>query len=194
MKTTLRVVAVIVLLLLNRSVFSQQLRLGDNPYGVEKSAVLELSSNNQGLLLPRISDTTSINSLNPPDGMMIYFTPDKRLLLRSNGYCNRSGVRRQAKQVKGVPGGGSLVSGSTAAGTKKVRRRAAGSADPRYPSPPGAGPQAPAGAALIRVARRFARGQERAALRFRTPGVSDASAEEREQEKCRKQSFHGSNQ
>src|SRR5947208_3492223 len=86
MKTTLRVVAVIVLLLLNRSVFSQQLRLGDNPYGVEKSAVLELSSNNQGLLLPRISDTTSINLLNPPDGMVIYFTPDKRLLLRSNGY------------------------------------------------------------------------------------------------------------
>jgi hypothetical protein len=86
MKTTLRVVAVILLLLLSRSIFSQQLRLGDNPYSVEKSAVLELSSNNQGLLLPRISDTTSINLLNPPDGMVIYFTPDKRLLLRSNGY------------------------------------------------------------------------------------------------------------
>jgi hypothetical protein len=86
MKTTLRVAAVTILLLLGRSVFSQQLRLGDNPYSVEKSAVLELSSNNQGLLLPRISDTTSINLLNPPDGMVIYFTPDKRLLLRSNGY------------------------------------------------------------------------------------------------------------
>src|SRR5258706_9741440 len=86
MKSALRVVAVVLLLLLSRSVFAQQLRLGDNPYSVEKSAVLELSSNNQGLLLPRISDTTSINLLNPPDGMVIYFIPDKRLLLRSNGH------------------------------------------------------------------------------------------------------------
>jgi hypothetical protein len=84
MKTTLRVAAAIFLLLHNRSSFAQQLRLGDNPYSVEKSAVLELSSNNQGLLLPRISDTASINSLNPPDGMVIFFTPDKHLLIRSN--------------------------------------------------------------------------------------------------------------
>src|SRR5437762_5178912 len=86
MKTTVKVVAGIILLLLNITVFSQQLRLGDNPYTVEKSAVLELSSTNQGLLLPRITDTAVINTLNPPDGMVIYFTLDKHLLLRCNGY------------------------------------------------------------------------------------------------------------
>jgi hypothetical protein len=66
--------------------FSQQLRLGNNPYTVEKSAVLELQSANQGLLFTRIADTALINVLNPPDGMVIYFNPTKQLLLRSNGY------------------------------------------------------------------------------------------------------------
>ena len=64
----------------------QQLALGNTPYQISKSAVLELNSDNQGLLLPRITDTASINSLNPPDGMVIYFVPTKQFLLRSNGY------------------------------------------------------------------------------------------------------------
>ena len=66
--------------------FSQQLRLGNNPYTVEKSAVLELQSANQGLLFTRIADTALINVLNPPDGMVIYFNPTKQLMLRANGY------------------------------------------------------------------------------------------------------------
>lgn len=75
----------IILLLLCQIVFSQQLRLGNNPYTVEKSAVLELQSNNQGLLFPRIADTLLINVLTPPDGMVIYFVPAKQLLVRANG-------------------------------------------------------------------------------------------------------------
>lgn len=63
---------------------AQQLRLGDNPYNMEKSAVLDLASNNQGLLLPRINDTTLINALAPPDGMLIYFVPAKQIYVRSN--------------------------------------------------------------------------------------------------------------
>jgi hypothetical protein len=74
------------LLLLGQSSYSQQLKLGKNPYSVQKSAVLELNSDNQGLLLVRISDTAMINSLAPPDGMMIFYTPSKELLIRSNGY------------------------------------------------------------------------------------------------------------
>lgn len=75
----------IILLLLTQIGFSQQLRLGNNPYTVEKSAVLELQSNNQGLLFPRIADTLLINVLMPPDGMVIYFVPAKQLLVRTNG-------------------------------------------------------------------------------------------------------------
>jgi hypothetical protein len=80
--------AAIILLFICQTSFSQQLRLGNNPYTVEKSAVLELQSTNQGLLFPRIADTLLINALLPPDGMVIFFTPTKHLLLRSSGFWN----------------------------------------------------------------------------------------------------------
>src|SRR3954464_3645156 len=73
------------MLLYGNTAFSQQLKLGLNPYTVQKSALLELSSTNQGLLLARINDTSLINSLTPPDGMVIFFTPTKQLMVRSNG-------------------------------------------------------------------------------------------------------------
>lgn len=78
--------AVLLLVLFSGKGMSQQLKLGSNPFTVEKSAVLELQSNNQGLLFTRITDTALINALNPPDGMVVYFTPTKRMLLRANGY------------------------------------------------------------------------------------------------------------
>src|ERR1044071_4824653 len=62
-----------------------QLKIGDNPTSMQKSSILELESTRQGLLLPRLSDTVSINSLNPPDGMIIFLSADKSLRLRSNG-------------------------------------------------------------------------------------------------------------
>lgn len=85
MKTTLRVAGITWCMLLAAVSFGQQLKLGNQPYTVEKSAVLELVSNNQGLLLPRITDTTLINALAPPDGMMIFHNSSKRLLFRGNG-------------------------------------------------------------------------------------------------------------
>ena len=78
--------AVLIIVLCSKAGLSQQLRLGNNPWTVEKSAVLELQSSNQGLLFTRIADTALINVMNPPDGMVVYFTPTKRLLLRANGY------------------------------------------------------------------------------------------------------------
>lgn len=84
---TIKCVCVILLFLsLNKKGISQQLRLGDNPSSVEKSAVLDLVSTNQGLLLPRITDTTLINALNPPNGMIIYYAPGNKILVRTNGY------------------------------------------------------------------------------------------------------------
>jgi hypothetical protein len=65
---------------------AQQLKLGKNPSVNLKSAVLELQSDNQGLLMARISDTALINTLTPPDGMVIFFIPTKQLMVRSNGY------------------------------------------------------------------------------------------------------------
>ena len=94
----------IALLLLGNTAFSQQLKLGKNPYTVQKSAVLELNSDNQGLLLVRISDTTSINSLTPPDGMIIFFTPTKQLLVRSNGYWQPLAVGSTITSLNGLTG------------------------------------------------------------------------------------------
>jgi hypothetical protein len=82
----LRSLTIFVLVIFSQTVFSQQLMLGKNPFVMNKSAVLELNSDNQGLLLPRITDTTLINALTPPDGMVIFFVPDKQILLRTNGY------------------------------------------------------------------------------------------------------------
>ena len=67
-------------------IFSKaQLKIGDNPTSIQKSSILELESSRQGLLLPRLTDTTAINALTPPDGMIIYLTADNSLRLRSNG-------------------------------------------------------------------------------------------------------------
>ena len=79
-------VAVLLLVLFTKEGMSQQLRLGNNPFGNTKSAVLELQSTNQGLLFSRLADTAFINALNPPDGMVVFFTPTKQLLVRANGY------------------------------------------------------------------------------------------------------------
>ena len=79
--------SVVLLVLLSGTVtFSQQLKLGLNPVTIQKSAILELQSSNQGLLLARLPDTASINTLSPPDGMAIYLAPANQLYLRSSGY------------------------------------------------------------------------------------------------------------
>ena len=62
-----------------------QLKIGDNPTSIQKSSILELESTRQGLLLPRLTDTAAINSLTPPNGMIIYLTADNSLRIRSNG-------------------------------------------------------------------------------------------------------------
>lgn len=89
MNSKLTLLSKIMFLLLTVVTFSitasAQLKVGDNPTNIQKSSILELESTRQGLLLPRLSDTAAINSLNPPDGMIIYLNTDKSLRLRSNG-------------------------------------------------------------------------------------------------------------
>ncbi|SFV32084.1 polymer-forming cytoskeletal protein [Thermoflavifilum thermophilum] len=67
-----------------------QLKIGSNPTNIQKSAILELESDRQGLLLTRLTDTVLINSITPapPDGMIIYLSkaPNPGLYVRRNGY------------------------------------------------------------------------------------------------------------
>ena len=51
-----------------------QVKIGQHPKTLEPAAILELESPEKGLLLTRLSDTLLINQLNPPDGMLIYYT------------------------------------------------------------------------------------------------------------------------
>lgn len=85
MKNVRSFVALLLCLLSVAVAEAQQLKLGKQPTTMVKSALLELNTDNQGLLMPRLNDTVTINSLNPPDGMMIYFIPMQRLLVRVNG-------------------------------------------------------------------------------------------------------------
>ncbi|PZR29825.1 MAG: hypothetical protein DI535_01610 [Citrobacter freundii] len=91
-------------LVLSSAAFSQQLRLGKTPLALQKSAILELESNNQGLLLSRISDTTLINNLTPPDGMVIYHTPSAQLMVRSNGAWRTFGLASAAGNYWNIEG------------------------------------------------------------------------------------------
>jgi hypothetical protein len=57
------------------TVANAQMKIGDNPSVIEKSAILELNSTKQGLLLPRLTDFTAINTVigaNVVDGMIVY--------------------------------------------------------------------------------------------------------------------------
>lgn len=51
-----------------------QLKVGTDPTNIHKSAILELESKKQGLLLPRFDDFTAITALGTPipDGMIVY--------------------------------------------------------------------------------------------------------------------------
>ena len=65
-----------------------QLKVGDQPTASRKAVALDVqgSNNQQGLWLPRVSDTSvaGIRALNPPDGLVIYHPPSGKLFIRSN--------------------------------------------------------------------------------------------------------------
>lgn len=78
----------VLLLLLAPAAFAQ-LKIGDNPATINKASILELESLRQGLLLPRIADTTLAPLTTAPDGMIIYHTLTQSLMVRRNGYWSR---------------------------------------------------------------------------------------------------------
>ena len=78
--------AILLLLMFCASVVqAQQLKLGASPTVIEKSALLDLNSDKQGLLLPRVNDYTLSPLNTAPDGMLIYSVTDKLLYIRKSG-------------------------------------------------------------------------------------------------------------
>ncbi|MGO4293876.1 hypothetical protein [Chitinophaga sp. RAB17] len=80
-----------------------QLKVGKNPTSIQKSAILELESDKQGLLLPRIADTTLMTSLNPPDGMIIYWTAsgNEGFYVRHNNKWERMATKASSWDILG---------------------------------------------------------------------------------------------
>ncbi len=66
-----------------------QLKVGNQPTKIHKSSILELESDRQALLLPRLTTFTTIDGLDPQDGMIVYFestdVTKKGLYVRKNG-------------------------------------------------------------------------------------------------------------
>ncbi|SHL96036.1 hypothetical protein [Chitinophaga sp. CF418] len=68
-----------------------QMKIGDNPSQITKSAILELSSNKQGLLLPRVPNFTAIDAAigtDAVDGMIVYLasgTTTEGVYMRKGG-------------------------------------------------------------------------------------------------------------
>lgn len=73
------------ILLVNLQANAQQLKLGKNPNQLRRDAILELNSDKQGLLLPRINDTLQAPINTAADGMLIFLTTDNSLRVRANG-------------------------------------------------------------------------------------------------------------
>ena len=86
-------ISLIVALLLATTVSFSQLKIGTNPTQINKSSILELESDRQGFLLPRLTDTLAINTLAPPDGMLIYLSSasaaGRGLYIRKSGIWQR---------------------------------------------------------------------------------------------------------
>ena len=87
-----KVVFTIAFILFTVAAFSQ-LKIGTNPTVINKSSILELESDRQGFLLPRLADTAAINTLTPPDGMLIYLSSasaaGRGLYIRKSGIWQR---------------------------------------------------------------------------------------------------------
>lgn len=80
-----------------------QLKVGKNPTSIQKSAILELESDKQGLLLPRIADTTLMTTLNPPNGMIIYLTTSGKegFYVRNNYQWERMAEKASSWDILG---------------------------------------------------------------------------------------------
>jgi hypothetical protein len=91
-KALSRVLIVLSFALATSTAFSQ-LKIGTNPTVINKSSILELETDQQGFLLPRLTDTLQINSLTPPDGMLIYLASPagsgRGLYIRKSGIWQR---------------------------------------------------------------------------------------------------------
>ncbi|HEY1164969.1 MAG TPA: hypothetical protein VGE90_07365 [Chitinophaga sp.] len=135
MKSTFYTLLTVVPILLSLSAAAQQLKLGNNPGTINKSAVLELESSKQGLLLTRITDTTVAPLTTAPDGMLLFFKGDNSLRIRSGNAWKKAltsidstDIANFSQKVRGLLSAGSGLTFNSATGVISMAATGTGSA------------------------------------------------------------------
>jgi len=112
---------------------AQQLKLGSNPSTINKSAVLELESTKQGLLLTRITDTTAAPLTTAQDGTILFYKGDNSLRVRSGGAWRKTlfsidttDIANFYVKVRSLLNAGSGITYNAVTGTIAVSGSAAG--------------------------------------------------------------------
>lgn len=84
-------IALALLLVLSGFAASAQLKVGSNPSTINRSSILELESERQGLLLPRVpgANLTAAPLSSAPDGMIVYVADSASLFIRKNSLWQR---------------------------------------------------------------------------------------------------------
>lgn len=110
-----KVCAVMLFCLGNQQLKAQQLKLGTNPSLTRQSAILELESKKQALLITRIADTNQI--ISPVNGMIIYLESDNTFRVRANNYWNKTVTDAAIKSINGDASPAQNITAVNTAGT-----------------------------------------------------------------------------
>ncbi|SEW33200.1 beta strand repeat-containing protein [Chitinophaga arvensicola] len=110
-----KVCAAVLFCLGNQQLKAQQLKLGTNPSLTKQSAILELESKKQALLITRIADSNQIVS--PVNGMIIYLESDNTFRVRANNYWNKLIADGAVKTINGDAAAVQNITAVNTAGT-----------------------------------------------------------------------------
>ena len=75
--------------LIYTNIFAERIKVGGGTSQINASALLELNSNNKGLLLPRMTDAQMLSIVNPINGLIVYNTDYNCLYVKAgSGWIN----------------------------------------------------------------------------------------------------------
>lgn len=110
-----KVCAAMLFCLGNQQIKAQQLKLGTNPSLTRQSAILELESKKQALLITRIADSNQI--ISPVNGMIIYLESDNTFRVRANNYWSKMVTDAAIQSINGDLSPAQTIKAVNAAGT-----------------------------------------------------------------------------
>lgn len=83
-----KTVTILIILLLSIANITAQVAINDNGASADNSAMLDISSSDKGVLIPRLTDTQKNNISNPANGLLIYNSTNKYFEYYDNNVWN----------------------------------------------------------------------------------------------------------